>query len=256
MSGRFGRLGRKRSWIVIDDRNAYVTVGRTSEGRAARDHLIKHDPQTEYVATRVNRLPLSLLWRHIASGSEYGPRIRVTNRHCHRFRISCGGFSLGEFSQPEIQNLDEPIPDKTIFPQHDVLRLYISVDNTRGMCRFQSHGDLNRNPKRFIYFHRITPQTLSEGLAFDELCSNIESRVRLSDLENGKDVGMIERKDCPGFLFEAAHSTFVFGEFWWENLERYFAAMLLCVFPKKDFAHSTLAQPFENAIMGNRRGDV
>jgi len=129
--------------------------------------------------------------------------------------------------------------------------------NDSGCVRsFEGHGDLNSNTKRLVYFYRITPQALSQRLAFNELSGYIESGIGLSDLENGKNVGMIKRKYCPGFLFEPADPTFVFSEFWWQNLERYFAAVLLRVFSQEDFPHPTLAQPFENAIMSNCGGNV
>src|SRR2546426_6234571 len=129
--------------------------------------------------------------------------------------------------------------------------------NDSGCMRsLQGHGNLNSNTERFIYFYRITPQALSQRLTFNEFSGYVESGIGLSDLENRKNVGMIKRKYCPGFLFEPADSTFVFSEFWWQDLQRYFAAVLLCVFSQEDFSHSALAQPFQNAIMSNCVGDV
>ena len=80
--------------------------------------------------------------------------------------------------------------------------------------------------------------------------------VGLAHIVDGAYARVVQRGGGTGLLLEPTDPTFVFCEFWRKDLERYLAAMLLRVFAEEDFAHSTLAQPFENAIMGNRVGGV
>ena len=60
---------------------------------------------------------------------------------------------------------------------------------------------------------------------------------------------MVQREDRAGFLLEAAETILLLRKMLRKHLESHFAAMLLYVFTQEYFAHSTLAQSAEDAIM-------
>jgi hypothetical protein len=93
-------------------------------------HFIEHDPKAEDVAARVNRLPLSLLGRHISNRAEAFRR----NHDVPGLGIAmddpggvCAGQSVGDLDGV-FQNLGQPHP---IFRDQPVQRL----------ARHVLHGD-------------------------------------------------------------------------------------------------------------------
>src|SRR4029078_2187487 len=57
----------ERSWFVIDDRNARVTVGLAFERRLTAHHFIKHHTETENIGSRIDAFALCLLRRHVTA---------------------------------------------------------------------------------------------------------------------------------------------------------------------------------------------
>ena len=49
-------------------------------------------------------------------------------RRCIEVRLQVGGLLLAELRKAEVHNLNQPVP-----PEHDVLRLDVSMNHTRGV---------------------------------------------------------------------------------------------------------------------------
>ena len=65
-----------------------------------------------------------------------------------------------------------------------------------------------RDAECFVELQWTTPETMTQSFAFDVFGGDVVTVVRLADLEDGKNVRMIEREDRACFLFETAQAAF------------------------------------------------
>src|SRR5438309_3851468 len=82
--------------------------------------------------------------------------------------------------------------------------------------RSHLHGDI----EHFVYLHMGFHHALAQGLALDELSGDKMARLDLSNLEDGQDVRMVQRRGSPRFLLKATHTLFIPGETGRQYFER------------------------------------
>ena len=102
----------------------------------------------------------------------------------------------------------------TIPANHDVLRLDIAVDNASLMRRRKPFRHLHADLQDRIELQRFfTREMLTQGLAVDQLGRDIVFAVYVTDLIDGQNVWMIQRRSSLGFLDKTAQLVRIFAEF-------------------------------------------
>ena len=114
--------------------------------------------------------------------------------------VPAGGFWTGQLRQAEIEDLHPAIAgDKKI------LRLEVAMDDALLVRRRKSPCHLQPVVNRLADGKRATPQPLAQRLPFQQLGDHVKRAVPGSDVEDRKNVGMIQSPGRAGFLFEALH---------------------------------------------------
>jgi hypothetical protein len=94
-------------------------------------------------------------------------------------------------------------------------------------------GDLDTNVDQFLRGNAATFDECAEGFAIDEFGDDLELTVLLAGVVNSKDVGMVKRAECLGFLLEADALC--------ENFDRH-AAVKPRVMSSVDFARAAFTE--------------
>ena len=66
---------------------------------------------------------------------------------------------------------------------------------------------------------RPAPQALAQGLSFQQFGNHVRRALLVSNVEDGKNVGMIQRRRGACFLREALHAVAVSRKRCWQNLD-------------------------------------
>src|SRR5882724_5706356 len=107
----------KWRWLLLSNRHNGARSISCLEWHVSCHHLVDHHAKAEDVCSKVHRLALSLLWRHITDCSHYSCiRVRPVDR-CRGVGLF-NRLLLSQFSQAEIQHFDIAVP-----PEHHVLGL-------------------------------------------------------------------------------------------------------------------------------------
>ena len=112
-----------------------------------------------------------------------------------------------ELGQAEIEDLHEPVSR-----DHEVLGLQVPVHDPGGMSPGQSVGHLRRQREQLLDRNGAGRDELSQGLSLDELHRNERGPVRLADLVDRDDVGMVQGRGRARFLLEARQALGVARE--------------------------------------------
>src|SRR5262245_59187361 len=115
------------------------------------------------------------------------------------------------------------------------------MDDAGRMCGHQGGGHLNRDVERLGDREALFPQALPQRLTIDEFSADKVRVLKLADLIDGNDVGMIEGRRRVRLLLKAAHPFPVLGYVCEQELEGYLAAQPL-VLRQVYFAHAARAQ--------------
>jgi hypothetical protein len=91
---------------------------------------------------------------------------------------------------------------------------------------------------------------LLERLALQKLHDDEGLACVLINVVDDADVGMVKRGSRAGLALEAFHGLVIFGELFWEELERYKPAERR-VFGLVDHTHAPAAELFQDAIVRN-----
>src|SRR5438132_4156925 len=170
--------GQEKRWdFVFEYRFDYRANGEPDERRFSRHHLIKHYAQTPYIGTSINLVSAGLLGRHV---------LRCPHYHawrCLEPRFGLAGYQL---SQAKIQQLYVPIAT-----QHDVLRLYVAMNNTSFMCGDECIGHLQSNTQRLADRQWSTLHSLPQRLAFNKFSCNEVSALHHAYVVDRQNVWMI-----------------------------------------------------------------
>ena len=117
---RLRRTRWKQRWLVAQDGVADLHVGRPSERRRAREHLVEDGAEGEHVRTSIRGVSADLLGRHVRDGSEE--------------RAAGGGNRGGDprgrqqLGHTEVEDLQS-----AVLGEEQVLRLQIAVDDSAAM---------------------------------------------------------------------------------------------------------------------------
>ena len=81
----------------------------------------------------------------------------------------------------------------------DVCRLNVAMNDALGVSRVQSVGDLNRQTHQLLNFYRVAVDAMLQGLAFEKLHGDEMPAIRLPNLVNRADIGMVQCRRSTGF---------------------------------------------------------
>src|SRR6185369_2748958 len=99
----------------------------------------------------------------------------------------CGFSVIQEFGEAKVQNLCLPARR-----DHYVSRLDIAMNDSPAVRDGQSISYLHANQERGFQFQRTTTHQLSNILSFDVLHRNEVNAIKLVEIKNRADVGMVE----------------------------------------------------------------
>src|SRR5882724_10217030 len=218
---------------LVDDGGEVLASERT----LARDHLIQTHAKAEQIATTIKLLAFHLFRRHVARRAEH---------------LSRQGHGGGGFGDAEIHDLD-----RAIRHQHQIRRLHIAVDDTRGMCMVEPRADVFGDLDDLFHGQQMMfVDERLDGLALDEFHGDVEHALVLTGVKDGHDVGVVHHASKLRFMLEALEHLFFAhaGHIKPHGLERHHASDV-GVFGAVHHAHGAfaqLAQDFVSAYV--RRG--
>src|SRR6185503_12816209 len=103
-----------------------------------------------------------------------------------------------QFGQPEVENLDAPVPGK-----EKILRLQIPMDDASLVGGGQTAGDLLRVIEAAAYRERAIIQLRAQFTAYEELRDDVRRAFVMTDVVDRQNVRMIQGGSCARFLLEA-----------------------------------------------------
>src|SRR5205085_2944050 len=138
--------------------------------------------------------------------------------------------------------------------QHDVVGLYVAMNDTEAVSGGKRASDLNGNVDCFAWWKRGEADAVPKSFAVDELSGDELFGVDLVDLIDREDVWMVERGGGLCFLLEAAHAiagaVVGGGDVGRENFQCDFA-IELGVLSEINLTHATRAELGANFIAAN-----
>ena len=185
----------------------------------AGDHLEQHTTQRPQIAAGIGFPALELLRRHElrrayhhaveGQGLTAGQHRFAVERPCQRARRQAH-LQLG---QTKIEQLDPRAG------QDHVAGFQIPVHDAVAVGLVERLGDLAAVTQRLLERQLAARQTYGERLPFEVLHHQVVAFAVPPDVEEGADVGMLQRRDGPRFPFEAAAQLGVFGKGGGEDLD-------------------------------------
>ncbi len=144
--------------------------------------------------------------------------------------------------QPEVEHLHGPVVSNL-----DVRRLEVAVDDALRVRGFERLGNLPRDRQRLVERDRTARDAIGERRSFDHLEHERRQMIGRLEAVDGRDVGMIERRQEIGFAREARQALGIAGEERRQNLERDVARQL-AVAGAVDFAHPAGADQGDDLV--------
>ena len=183
---------------------------RAAECTAARHHLVEHGPKREDIRSGVCRLPLRLLGRHVRRGAEDPPflgvgaafrRAGVRGDRVSRFEVP----GLGQLREPEIEDLR----GASVADAHDVGRLEVAMDDSRGVRGGQSVRDLHRVFQGVLEAYPAPLEHVGQRRSRHVLHRDEVDALVVSNVVDRDDVGMIQRGGGARFVDESLPALLV-----------------------------------------------
>ena len=241
------RRRRYRLRLRLDDRRESLCRSRTLERAPARHQLVEDRSEGELIRPEIRRLPARLLRRHVPDRAQNRSRLG-SPRHRGEIRsaraLEAGALELG---QAEVEDLDEPVPR-----HHHVLGLQVPVHDPGGVRLGEPVGRLRRDGEQPLQRQGARPDELTESLSLHELHRDERGPVRLPDLVDRHDVGVIQRRRGPRFLLEARQALDVLRELRRKHLDRDVPRELRVSGPV-DLAHAAGADRANDFVGGQPR---
>ena len=126
------------------------------------------------------------------------------------------------------------------------------MDDAAAMGGGQRGGDLAADLQNLFHGDRsIAAQTLGQGLTCDEFHDQKVGPVLLADIEEGADVGVVERGDGPGLALETRPELLVRGEVRREDLDGHISIEARVV-GSPDLPHASGADLLDNTVVSQR----
>ena len=207
---RLGPDPAKRHRALADVLRHHDPV-RSLEGRRARHHLVRHDPERIDVAAGIHLFACRLLGAHVRGSTN---RNSGTRHRCNG-RVGRDGARNAEIHEHRAAGLAV---------EQDVFRLDIPVDDARLAGGVERGRQIGRDPRRLGGIEPAIPgQALAERLA-GYIVHDIEKEILARTCRMHRhDVGVSQPGDGPGFRQEAAGESFVGGELGVNDLDRHVA---------------------------------
>jgi hypothetical protein len=157
----------------------------------AAGHLVQDQPDGKDVRLHAGLARNELLRRHVGNRPAACRIGRAHQRRLHRLHrhrgVEVQVFALQLPRQPEVQYLDQ-----AAIGQHDVGGLQVAMEYPQPMRRRQSVGDLHPARKHQLRVCRPFFDDLVEALAGNVLHHDVRFAVRLADLIDRADIGMVD----------------------------------------------------------------
>jgi hypothetical protein len=97
--------------------------------------------------------------------------------------------------------------------------LNVAVDDSFRVGSVQALCDLNRQIENFIDLHRLAEDALLERFPVQVLHGNEVLALKLVDVVNGADIGMIQCRSCLSLALEPLQGVAIFGYLLGQKLE-------------------------------------
>ena len=195
------RLDRHRDALwprpgrIPEDRREQLRNRRSVEGLGARHHLVEQDTERPDVRARIGDLAAHLLRRHRVRRPRRGAR-----RHQRHHRRRADEDRLVSPSQPEIDNLQPPVPG-----DHRVGRLEVAMHDLvlvrvrQRVSRLQTIADGLVQPQRAALV-----EALAQGAALDMLHRDERRAIGVTDFVDRADVRMVQGGSVAGLAQQSA----------------------------------------------------
>jgi hypothetical protein len=146
-------------------------------------------------------------------------------------------------SQAKVENLG-----MATLGHEEVGGLDVAMDDSRGMCRLKSVGNLDGDGQKNVRFHGTPRHSVFQCQPVQKLHGDERLARVLSNLVNGADVGMIQRGGRAGFPAEAFQCLRVLCPVFGKEFQRREAAEFR-VFRLVHHAHPATAKLLDDAVM-------
>ncbi len=124
-------------------------------------------------------------------------------------------LDVGQLGEAEVEDLHAAVPG-----DEDVLGLEIPVDDPLLVRRREAVGDLQRVVDGLARRQARALQDVPQRFAFEQLLDDVRLAVVLADVEDGRDVGVVEGAGGLRLQLETAQAVGVGGEGGGEDLDR------------------------------------
>jgi hypothetical protein len=219
----------QRRRVVVADAVDHRGVGVTPERPLAGQHLVEHHPQRPEVGAVVHRPARGLLRAHVG--------------HRPRRRAGAGERARGHLGDAEVHDAHP-----TARTHDDVLGLDVAVHDAACVRGREPLGHARGDLDRLLHRQRPAPQPISQRAPFVVRHGDEEAAVvRLSDLVDGGDVGVIEGGGGPRLLHQPAVRRGIAAQVGRQQLERH-RAVQSGVPCQVDPPHPPLPQRADDAV--------
>src|SRR5205085_4925024 len=116
-----------------------------------------------------------------------------------------------------------------------------AMNDAFGMSGVEGIGDLDGPVFENNYAHGLAAEAMVKRLTFEQLHSNEPLAILLADIEEGANIGMIERRGGASFALKTLERLGIAGHLFRQKLERDMAAKA-GVFSLVDHAHAAGAE--------------
>src|SRR5206468_3189888 len=182
--------------IVLEDCTENYRRGGAGEGKAAGGHLVQHGTEREQIATSVEAVFASCLFRRHVGYSTH--------------------FSLAsQLGETEIENLY-----LTALSDEDVGRLDVTMNDALGMRGFERLGELNADIEQAIKRQGRTKQLVIKALAFEQFHRDERLAVRVFNRVDGTNIRVVQGRGGAGLEQKAVKHGGVPGHVRRKKLKR------------------------------------
>ena len=232
--------------IVADDGRHFLDVAGPLERTTPAQHLVDDDAERELVAAKVHGPAGRLLGRHVPDRAEDHPGV-CGRGVADRLGLRMRGGRRRPLRDAEVEDLHVPVGG-----QEDVLGLEIAVRDAAGVRGGEAAGDLPGQVQRPPEAERAGVERVPQRLPAEELGDQVGHGPLGADVEDGEDVGMIERRGGARLHFESAKAVRVGDELARQHLHRDVASQPRVV-ALVDLAHPAGAQQADDFIGSDAR---